>query len=372
MPATIAGIATALPPFRIEQSESADAARAFSCETKEQERLFAAIFRRSGVRTRHSVVLETAGVAGGSRQSFYGATSPTTRERMQEYERHAGPLAVRAAAGAIEEAGIDPGRVTHVVAVSCSGFMSPGVDHAMIRGLGLQDHVARTHVGFMGCHGLLNGLRVARAFVEADPSACVLLCAVELCSLHYQYGWDAERMIANALFADGAAAMVVVPGEARPDRSSYTLLADGSTLLPDCEDAMSWRIGDHGFLMTLSPRVPELIAEHVRPWLDAWLARHDLTAETVGSWAVHPGGPRILSAFGEAMGLDRSVLSTSSAILAECGNMSSPTLGFILRRLRDEGARPPCVAIGFGPGLAVEAALLGRPQWPVPGCPSLA
>src|SRR5262249_52586099 len=152
----------------------------------------------------------------------------------------------------------------------------------------------RTHVGFMGCHALLNGLRVARAFVEADPSACVLLCAVELCSLHYQYGWDAERMVANALFADGAAAMVVVPGGAGPDHPGYSVYADGSTLLPNCEDAMSWRIGDHGFLMTLSPRVPELIAEHVRPWLTAWLARHDLATQSVGSWAVHPGGPRIV------------------------------------------------------------------------------
>lgn len=355
MPATIAGIGTALPPYHIEQSESAEAARAFSCETPEQERMFAAIFRRSGVKTRHSVVLEGA---EGRRQSFYGPTSPTTRERMREYERHAGPLAQRAAAVAIEEAGVDPGRLTHVVTVSCSGFMSPGVDHALIRGLGLKQDLARTHVGFMGCHGLLNGLRVARAFVEADTSACVLLCAVELCSLHYQYGWDAERMVANALFADGAAAMVVVPGGARTGRSSYTVLADGSTLLPDCEDAMSWRIGDHGFSMTLSPRVPELIAVHVRPWLTDWLGRHDLTSETVGSWAVHPGGPRIVSAFVEAMGLDGSRLATSLRVLAECGNMSSPTLGFILRRLRDEGARRPCAAIGFGPGLAVEVALL--------------
>jgi predicted naringenin-chalcone synthase len=200
---------------------------------------------------------------------------------------------------------------------------------------------------------------VSRAFVEANPSACVLLCAVELCSLHYQYGWDAERMIANALFADGAAAMVVVPPEAGEQRFGYTVLADGSRLLPACEDAMSWRIGDNGFVMTLSPRVPELIATQVRPWLTGWLARHGLTPESVGSWAVHPGGPRILSAFDEAIRPGPSKLATSLGVLAECGNMSSPTLGFILRRLRDDGAPRPCVAIGFGPGLAVEAALLG-------------
>jgi predicted naringenin-chalcone synthase len=359
MPATIAGIATAVPTHRIHQSEAAEIARAYSCETAEQDRIFAAIFRLSGVETRHSVVLESSDRDLASRQSFYGATSPTTRQRMDRYEAHAGPLALEAAGGALDDAGIDPGRVTHVVTVSCSGFAAPGVDHALIRRLGLPSGVARTQIGFMGCHGLLNGLRVARTFVEADASACVLLCAVELCSLHFQYGWDAERMVANALFADGAAAMAVVPAPARRERPDYTVLANGSTLLPDCEDAMTWRIGDHGFTMTLSQRVPELIGRHVRPWLSDWLARYDLAIESVGSWAVHPGGPRILSAFGEAAGLDRSRLATSFAVLADYGNMSSATIAFILQRLRAARAPRPCVALGFGPGLAVEAALLG-------------
>jgi predicted naringenin-chalcone synthase len=122
---------------------------------------------------------------------------------------------------------------------------------------------------------------------------------------------------------------------------------------------MSWHIGDHGFTMTLSPRVPELIGELIRPWLSGWLARHGHTTESIGSWAIHPGGPRILSVFGEAMGLDRSKLSPSFRVLAEHGNMSSPTVAFILRNLREARAGRPCVAIGFGPGLAVEAALLG-------------
>jgi predicted naringenin-chalcone synthase len=209
----------------------------------------------------------------------------------------------------------------------------------------------------MGCHGLLNGLRVARAFVEADASACVLLCAVELCSLHHQYDWDSDQIVANALFADGAAALVVLSGEAQTARA-FRLQATGSTLIDDSEDAMSWRIGDHGFTMTLSPRVPELIGRHVRPWLADWLALHGLTLATVGSWAVHPGGPRILSSFGEAVGLDRSALDPSYRVLAEFGNMSSPTIAFILQRLRQAQAPRPCVALAFGPGLAAEVALL--------------
>jgi predicted naringenin-chalcone synthase len=359
MSATIVGIATALPTDRIRQSDATEIARAFSCETSEQERVFSAVFRLSGVDTRHSVVLEASEGDLESRQSFYGTNNPTTRQRMQKYEEHAGALAMEAAAGALADASIPAGRVTHVVTVSCSGFFAPGVDHVLIRRLGLAPDVSRTHVGFMGCHGLLNGLRVARAFVEADPSACVLLCAVELCSLHFHYGWDAEKLVANALFADGAAAMIVRQSDTLHQSSDYQILADGSTLLRDCEQDMSWHIGDHGFAMTLSPRVPDLIGEHVRPWLSGWLARHGQTIESIASWAVHPGGPRILSVFGETMGLDRAALFHSYRVLAECGNMSSPTVAFILDRLRGSGAGRPCVLIGFGPGLAVEAALLG-------------
>jgi predicted naringenin-chalcone synthase len=185
---------------------------------------------------------------------------------------------------------------------------------------------------------------------------------VELCSLHHQFGWDADTIVANALFADGAAAVVGLACDASRKESAretgYRLVASGSTLIEDSEDAMSWRIGDHGFRMTLSPRVPDLICQHLRPWLVGWLAPRGLTLDAVGSWAVHPGGPRILSAFREATGLGASTLETSGSILAEFGNMSSPTVLFILDRLRKTHAPRPCVALAFGPGLAVEAALL--------------
>jgi predicted naringenin-chalcone synthase len=357
MPASIAAIATALPRHRIAQADAAEIAKQYSCTTSAQERLFLSMYRRSGVEVRHSVVLDRSDGELARRQSFYSAANPSTRERMQKFAEHAGALAVAAGGKAFREAGDAPESVTHLITVSCSGFHAPGFDIALIKQLGLPAGTARTHVGFMGCHGLLIALRVAQAYVEADPRACVLLCAVELCSLHHQYGWNSDQIVANALFADGAAALVVRPGH-RQVESHYRLLATGSTLVEDSEDAMSWQIGDHGFTMTLSPRVPELIGRQVRPWLADWLKRQDLAIGTVGSWAIHPGGPRILSAFGEAVGLDRAALDASYRVLAEFGNMSSPTIAFILERLRKSGAPRPCVAIGFGPGLSAEAALL--------------
>ncbi len=276
---------------------------------------------------------------------------------MRHYAELAPPLAVQAAAAALGPSGVRAGDLTHLVTVSCTGFVAPGVDVALIRSLGLPPTVQRTHIGFMGCHGALNGLRVARAFAAAEPDARVLLCAVELCTLHYHYGWDAQKVIANALFADGAAAVVGVPAGAAPP-GAWRVEATGSCLVPDSADAMSWTVGDHGFEMTLARQVPRLIAVHLRPWLEAWLARHGAALDAVGSWAVHPGGPRILDAVEEGLGLPRAALEPSRAVLRDHGNMSSPTVLFILDRLRAARAPRPCVALGFGPGLVAEAALL--------------
>ena len=275
---------------------------------------------------------------------------------MQRYAEEALPLAGAAAEQALDNAALPPAAVTHLVTVSCTGFFAPGLDIGLIKRLGLPPTVGRLHVGFMGCHGTLNALRAAQAWVDADPAAVVLVCAVELCSLHFQYGCDPDKLVANALFADGAAALV--GRSATGGDEAWRVVAAGSYLMPDAEDGMTWRIGNHGFQMTLSPRVPDLIGAHLRPWLEAWLASLGRRLEDLNSWAVHPGGPRILTSVAKALGLPEAALATSAEILAECGNMSSPTVLFILQRLQQQGARRPCLALGFGPGLVAEAALV--------------
>ncbi|MBC7857013.1 MAG: type III polyketide synthase, partial [Pirellulaceae bacterium] len=270
---------------------------------------------------------------------------------------HAPPIAMRAAQQALDQADVAPSEITHLVAVSCTGFDAPGVDTALIRGLELRATTQRIQVGFMGCHGAINGLRAAQAIAGADPSAKVLLCAAELCSLHYRFAWDPERIIANALFADGAAA-VVGAATSHETRHSWSVAATGSCLIPDSTDAMTWRIGDHGFEMTLHAQVPELIHQHLRPWLETWLPQHGQSLDSIASWAIHPGGPRILSAIAESLNLPVEATSVSREILAGYGNMSSPTVLFIVNRLREMNAPRPCLALGFGPGMFAEAALL--------------
>jgi predicted naringenin-chalcone synthase len=352
----ILGMGTAVPSPRYSQEETAAVAAHVSARTEKEAAALRALFRQTRIAHRHLVhgrrYFEELAHGELSMMPRDGSEGPGTAERMEEYTHASLSLAVEASRGALERSGTPAKSISHLITVSCTGFAAPGVDIGLMRELGLAPTVERTHVGFMGCHGALNGLRVARALVEANPAARVLLCAVELCSLHYHYPFDPNRITGNALFADGAAALVGGSG------TGWRVTANGACLFPGSEDAMTWTIGDHGFDMRLSTRVPGLIAMHLRPWITEWLAQRRLTIGQVGSWAVHPGGPRILASVEETLGLAPKTCGVSFEVLTQFGNMSSPTVLFILDELRRRNAPRPCVALGFGPGLAAEAALL--------------
>lgn len=353
---TILGLGTSVPPSAISQGRAAELSSAISGHTPEQADRLSVLYGLTGITRRHVALLDEGAVVP---EDVAGSPAgPSTRWRMRRYEASIGPLAVRAARGALADASVSPDAITHLVTVSCTGFAAPGFDLGLFKALTLDPTVQRTHVGFMGCHGALNGLRVARAIAASEPGSHVLLCAAELCSLHFSYGAGEDRSVPNALFADGAAAVVATsnPGTGRRE-GAWSVLANGSVLVPGTEDAMTWRIGDLGFEMTLSPEIAKLIRAHLGPWLERWLAGQGLSVAGVGSWAVHPGGPRILDAVQHALGLDKGTMAESRAVLAGYGNMSSPTVLFILDRLIRRDAPRPCVALGFGPGLVVEAAL---------------
>jgi len=359
----VVGLGTAVPPGTVDQQEAAEISRVLVAKDRRQERLLGMLFRRSGVERRNSVVVRPDSEAPS--QAFYPPPrdaddgGPRTAARMALYEAEAGALAVRAGRAGLADAGLVGADITHLVTVSCTGFHAPGPEVTLIDDLGLSPEVARVSVGFMGCHGALNGLRVADSIVRSEPAARVMVCAVELCSLHFSYQWDSEKLVANALFADGAAAFLCTGTDARLPGGSGQLTLDlgpfASRLLPDSRDAMSWRIGDHGFEMTLSGDVPALIERHLPTWLGGWLATQGPDHRRVDAWAVHPGGPRVLDAVQRSMNLEPSALSVSRAVLAEHGNMSSATIGFILDRMRREGQAGRGVALGFGPGLMAEA-----------------
>ena len=355
----LSGVGTALPSVAVPQRRAAQMLGELLPEGDRRARSAAALFRRTGVQSRHSVLAEVA-ADGTIGQTFFPLRDPVgpgTAARMNAYGELAPALAAEAARAALADAGEalgDPSSITHLVTVSCTGFGAPGVDRRLIDDLGLSASIERTHVGFMGCHGALNGLRVARAFVEADREARVLLAAVELSSLHVQPGAGEGQVVANALFADGAAALVL---GAEPLGRAWPVAACGSRLFPGSEDLMSWHVGDHGFDISLSAQVPDAIEGALMPWFGEWLGQHGLTVGDVASWAVHPGGPRIVDAVQATLGLQDDAVAISREILTELGNMSSPTVLFILQRLMERDAPRPCVAMAFGPGLFAEVAL---------------
>ena len=359
----LSGLGTAVPSGVLKQADAAESSRFFCGADARQARVLGMLYGRSGVETRNTVVVRSDQGTLRERVPFYPAASgpedrgPTTGQRMAWYEAEAPALAEAAARRALEDATTPVDAITHLVTVSCTGFFSPGLDAALIGALALPRTVHRTHVGFMGCHGALNGLRVAASQAAGEAEAQILLCAVELCSLHFAYGWDSEMLVANTLFADGAAAVVGVPVQ-NGETSGWSVRAQGTFLMPKSGDTMSWRIGDHGFRMTLSAEVPELIRTNLGGWLGGWLRHQGLGVEDVGSWAVHPGGPRILEAVEDAVALENGTLDVSRDVLRAHGNMSSPTVIFVLERLRKAGAALPCVALAFGPGLVVEALLV--------------
>jgi predicted naringenin-chalcone synthase len=353
----IEAIGTALPPYVLEQAKAAELACAIHRANESQAAQIRVLYRRSGVERRYTCVEHRRALdwldPEGERT---GNCGPTTAERMEFYRREAPPLAAEAARQTLAGSSYNADRVTHLVTVSCTGFQAPGVDIHLINALGLRPTVARTHIGFMGCHGAINGLRVAQAFVAAEPQAVVLLCAVELSSLHYHYAFDPLRLVGNAVFGDGAAALLGVRGS--QEGTAWRVVDTASVLMSDSHDAMSWSIGDHGFEMLLSPQVPQLIEGGLKNWLCGWLDRWDLRLDQVGSWAIHPGGPRIVSAVENSLGLSRVATAASRDVLRDCGNMSSPTLLFVLQQLMLADSPRPCVMVGFGPGLVAEAALL--------------
>jgi predicted naringenin-chalcone synthase len=281
---------------------------------------------------------------------------PTTAARLARYRPHAVTLAGDASTAALARAERPPEAVTHLITVSCTGAESPGLDHALIDRLGLRSEISRTHVGFMGCHGAINGLALADAFVRAHDGALAMVVCVEVCSLHFQAQAPWDQQVANAIFADGAACAVVGGAGGRPD--APRLRAFGSRVFPGTRDLMSWTIGEHGFEMRLSPRVPGVLRRAVGPWTDQWLGALKLSRADIAAWAVHPGGRDILTAVERGLGLPDQALDASRAVLDRHGNMSSGTVLWVLDALLQRGTAGLIGALSFGPGLTGEGVLI--------------
>ena len=341
----IEAIASATPHCEVHETYSHWAERQLA-GTREAA-IFHRMMDRSGIERRYSVLSGADGRM--SFGSFYNSgASPGTAHRMARYAESAPELALRAIAGLPDLTGI-----THMVTASCTGFMAPGLDQVVARRLGLPASLERVFLGFMGCYAGVTALRTAAMIVRGDPSARVLVLAVELCTLHMQDTADLEQLLAMGQFADGAAAAVVsATGEG---------LALGKALsltLNDASELITWHVGDTGFDMHLSGAVPSRLAAQLEDQATVKAIVGEGSLAENASWAVHPGGRSILDAVERGLGLPGDALEASREVLRTCGNMSSATVLFVLERLM--ALRPEQgTALAFGPGLAVEGLHYG-------------
>jgi predicted naringenin-chalcone synthase len=313
------------------------------------------VWSSSGVATRHGVVdPRVEDVSGWS-----------TGTRMARFAQEALPLGKEAVSAALADSGLASSDIGLFTVVSCTGYGTPGLDVLLARDLGMSSSVQRLFVGHMGCYAALPGLGAVGDFTVARSRPSVLLC-LELPSLHAQPATttttdrrasedDVQQMVAHALFSDAAAAVVLQPGGPGVELVDVVALTDSST-----SDHMTWDITDLGFKMGLSPRVPDVLALHVVDVVDDLLSRHGVRREGVAGWAVHPGGPRIIDVVEDRLGLDPTLLEASRGVLRDFGNCSSATVLLVLDRVLHDGIDPGdhVVAMAFGPGLTLYAALL--------------
>lgn len=283
---------------------------------------------------------------------FRRGAFPSTGARMRLY----GPWALRLALDAVAALAIDVERerISHLVVASCTGFTAPGLDLQLAEALGLRADVERTIVGFMGCSAAVPALRAADHIVRAEPAARVLVVNLELCTLHMQETPDLETILSFLLFGDGCAAALVTS-----EPSGVALGDFRNAVIPDSQDLITWHIGDQGFDMRLSGKVPGRISQALR----ADLARNDraglLRGEGIAAidqWAVHAGGRTVLDAVEIGLGLPPAALAASRAVLQDFGNMSSATVMFVLDRMMRAGAvgQGRGMAMAFGPGMVAE------------------
>lgn len=365
MSAYIQRIATQAPTWTYEQSYVRDRMKMLSPDTRTR-RLIHAIYNRSGIETRHSVLGD---FIEGEEPLIYredgagGILSPGTAERNAVYAREARELAVRTARQAIDECpGVHRSDVTHVIFASCTGFANPGPDFHIIQELGLRQDTQRYTLGFMGCYAAFPALRMASQFCAADPDAVVLVVCLELCTLHMHIDSKPDNILANSLFADGAAAAIVSARKPDGDSPCYELRGFASNLLTTGEAEMAWDIGNEGFNIVLSSYVPEIIGANVRELTREVLSRCGMDLSDVQAWAIHPGGRSILDKVEQSLQLPPEALEASRNVLTNYGNMSSATILFVLKELLEnaDDRKTTTLAMAFGPGLTVETALLGR------------
>jgi alkylresorcinol/alkylpyrone synthase len=335
-PVKLLSVATAVPPHCIEQRDAAAAAhRGFAARFADFERL-ARVFESSGIRRRYAV-----------RPLDWYFEKLGWPERSAAYLDGAVELFVDAASRALHAAGIGADAVDTVVTVSSTGIATPSLEARAAGRMGFRADIDRVPVFGLGCAGGVSGLSIASRLARSRPGSVVLMVAVELCTLAFRLDeLTKANIVATALFGDGAGACVL--------RSSDTGIADvemgGEHMWPDTLDIMGWAVDPQGFGVIFDRAIPPFAEERMAPAVAGILGRAGLGLADIDRFACHPGGTKVVVALERALGLVQGSLDVERAVLAEYGNMSAPTVLFVLERLIQAGLPPRTLLTAMGPG----------------------
>lgn len=364
MKSYICSIGTANPPHKIPQMDVAEFMASALQFDEQDARKLKALYRVSGIGQRYSVLQDYTRRNGEF--TFYPNTPglepfPTVQQRMDVYKRHAVDLSEQAALNCLAQTPtIGLSDISHLITVSCTGMYAPGLDIELVERLQLSPTVQRTAVNFMGCYAAFNAIKLADAICKADAAANVLLVCTEICTIHFQNNPKEDHLVSNALFGDGAAAVLM---QGHPcSEMSLELQSFHCDLAPAGKRDMAWHIGDTGFEMTLSSYVPDLIKSGIKQLTERLLQGLKTTLSEIKLYAIHPGGRRILEVIEQELGMTRDDNRYAYQVLREFGNMSSATVLFVLKALMENltttDKDEPVLSFAFGPGLTLESMLL--------------
>ncbi len=356
-------IATAVPPFKITQERATEELVKRMGGRPAIGRMVRMAASRSDINSRYVVLPEAEEhVSEGLFSEHGGYVRPGTKARMELYEQWSKNLSVRAVQDLLNATGTSAEQIHRLITISCTGFVAPGIDYHIIQELNLPRTVRRRHIGFMGCAAALIGLQSIFELDERSPEGSnSVLVSVELCSLHLQTEPTVDNILANILFADGAAAVLLSASRPSHVPRAFKFLHSMSVLFDGSSSLMGWKIGDFGFEMMLSQDLPKTIESEAVPALRRMLERIGISLDQIRHWALHPGGRAILDALQAGLGLADRAMAPSRCILQGFGNMSSATILFVLKNILASGdveVGDLCCAVAFGPGLTMEVVLL--------------
>lgn len=356
----IISIGTAVPAFRHEQEDILEFMQRIYSITREDERKLRFIYHQSKISTRYSVISDYSKPVQDWK--FYPKVEgiepfPSLEQRMVLYEKHAAPLSVDAIRKCLGNK-ISAKEITHLITVSCTGMSAPGLDLQIVDILGLSKNIFRTSINFMGCYAAIHAIKLADIICKSDSLARVLVVCTELCTIHFQKEATQDNISSSLLFADGSAA-ALISADHHPAKG-IRLSDFYSEVLPKGKKDMSWELSSTGFLMTLSNYIPDLIEEDFLGLTENLLNRNNLKIQDINHWCIHPGGKKILESIHQSLHFTNGQLEESYSVLNEFGNMSSPTILFVLEKIMhklDYRQKNMICGAAFGPGLTMETFL---------------